>query len=73
MAANEVLRKLVAEKQGAVEAEKTWWAAKKAHTSETFMKELESEKGEDAVLVEGGGPAAGATKTTAGKKGKGKN
>jgi translocation protein SEC66 len=64
------------------QTEKEWWENRKAAIQSEFLKELDEEKkaagdsstvksiDDDAVLVEGGGPA---DKSGKGKKKKGKN
>jgi len=80
MANNDLLRKRTDEIQAQAASERAWWDKKRAGIQSDFMKELDGpakpatpgEKGasdEDAVLVEAGGPAAGAK---SGKKKKGK-
>lgn len=79
IAANTQLRKRLDEIEAQAATEKEWWEKKRATIQSEFMKELEgvpttpakslaSKAGsdEDAVLVEGGGPAAGSMR----KKGK---
>ena len=79
IAANTQFRKRLDEIEAQAATEKKWWGKKRAAIQSEFMKELDgatttlaksltSKAGsdEDAVLVEGGGPAAGSRK----KKGK---
>jgi len=79
IAANTQLRKRLDEIQAQAATEKEWWEKKRATIQSEFMKELDgapttpakSSTGkagsdEDAILVEGGGPAVGSMK----KKGK---
>jgi translocation protein SEC66 len=49
--------------------EKEWWENRKSAIRTEFMKELDEEKKgeEDAVLVEGGGPAGSVGKAKKGK------
>lgn len=91
MAQNALIRQRVAELQAQAKTDREWWDKKRASIQSDFMKELEEDsarskptvptgdKGasdEDAVLVEGGGPASmgsvagtkGGTKKRKGKK-----
>ena len=80
---NNLLKERVAEIQSQLPAEKAWWDNKRAGIQSDLMKELETSgngkavepaprrtgSDEDAVLVDGGGPAG----SQGGKKKKGKN
>lgn len=80
MAANTMFRQKLEEIQSQTESEKAWWEKRRASIQEEFMKELDSESAataktskagsdEDAVMVEGGGPAAtGSMRKKKGKK-----
>ncbi|KAI9720371.1 MAG: hypothetical protein M1812_002877 [Candelaria pacifica] len=80
MAANSALRNRIEEIQGRTTSERQWWEKKRANIQSDFMKELGEEaiskpatpgergSDEDAVMVEGGGPASKASS----KKKKGK-
>jgi len=70
IAANTVFRKRLDEIQAQTTADKEWWEKKLASIQSEFMKEIEGESAipaksnaqkassdEDAILVEGGGPA----------------
>lgn len=82
MAQNALVRQRVAELQTQAKVDREWWDKKKAGIQSDFMKELEEDSAksrptvatgdkatsdEDAVLVEGGGPAS--TGSVAGTKG----
>lgn len=82
MAQNALVRQRVAELQAQAKTDREWWDKKKASIQSDFMKELEGDAAkskpttatgdkvasdEDAVLVEGGGPAS--TGSAAGAKG----
>lgn len=69
MAANIMFRQKLDDIQSQSEAEIEWWKNRRASIQDEFMKELDTESGapakiskpgsdEDAVLVDGGGPAA---------------
>ncbi|KAI9813079.1 MAG: translocation protein S66 [Pycnora praestabilis] len=83
MAASAMIRKRTEEIQAQAKPEREWWDKKRATIQSDFMKELEGgpsskaatpgERGgsdEEAVLVEGGGPATGGKGTIKKKKGK---
>jgi translocation protein SEC66 len=70
MAANNLFRTKLSEIQEQTEFEKSWWEKRRASIQSEFMKELETEStstakvtasktssDEDAIMVEGGGPA----------------
>lgn len=82
MAQNALIRQRVAELQAQAKIDREWWDKKKASIQSEFMKELDADSAklkpiaaagdkfgsdEDAVLVEGGGPAS--TGSVAGTKG----
>ena len=83
MAQNALIRQRVAELQAQAKTDREWWDKKKASIQSEFMKELDEDSAkstrqiaatgekvvsdEDAVLVEGGGPAS--TGSLAGTKG----
>jgi translocation protein SEC66 len=69
MAQNTILRERLGEILSKNATEKEWWENRKSAIRTEFMKELDDEKKseEDAVLVEGGGPAGSVGK---GRKGK---
>ena len=82
MVNNATIRERVAELQAKGRADREWWDKERASISSKFMQELDEEvpggsskpvstgpgnSDEEAVLVEAGGPAAGAS--TAGSKG----
>lgn len=85
MVNNAIIREKVAETQAKAKADRDWWDKERANIQSNFMKELDDadvSKGttsasgnerpgsdEDAVLVEGGGPASSGS--AAGKGGKG--
>ncbi|KAH8602886.1 Pre protein translocase subunit Sec66-domain-containing protein [Bisporella sp. PMI_857] len=82
IAANTAFKKRLNEVQSKAPAEKEWWEKRRASIQSEFMKELDqdsttsgkspvSEAGSDeAILVEGGGPAANSTGSVRKKKGK---
>ena len=89
MVNNAIIREKVAETQAKAKADREWWDKERANIQSNFMKELDDAdvaKGtastsanerpgsdEDAVLVEGGGPASsGSAAGKGGKKRKGK-
>ncbi len=79
-----IIRNRIEEVQAQAKVERDWWDKRRARIESDFMKELDGgaavakpttpgEKGgsdEDAVIVEGGGPAVGAKGSTRKKKGK---
>ena len=82
MAQNAIVRQRVAGLQAQAKVDRDWWDNKKASIQSDFMKELGEDSAksrptaatgdkagsdEDAVLVEGGGPAS--TGSAAGSKG----
>ncbi|KAI0164813.1 Sec62/63 complex, subunit Sec66 [Xylariaceae sp. FL1272] len=75
IAANTVLRQRLEEIEGKTEAEKEWWAKKRATIQTDFMKGLDDEvsnkvgSDDDVVHVESNSPAS----TPSGKKKKGKH
>jgi translocation protein SEC66 len=79
MAQNTQIRERLGEILSTTQTEKEWWEKRKAAIQSDFMKELDDEKKsvtsevgsyDDAVLVEGGGPA---DKSGKAKKKKGKH
>ena len=66
MAQNNHIRESLDEILSKAASEKAWWDKRKADIQADFMKELDEEKvkssEDDAVLVEGGGPAGGVGK-----------
>lgn len=83
MAQNTHIKERLTEILATSQTEKEWWEKRKATIQSDFMQELEDEKksatseasgvkvsDDDAVFVEGGGPA---DKSGKGKKKKGKN
>ena len=89
MVQNAIIREKVAEIQEKGRADREWWDKERASIQSKFMQELDEEKpvepwkgaasggvnsDEDAVLVEGGGPASGSAPGSKGgtKKKKGK-
>ena len=72
MAQNTHIRDRLGEIMSKTLEEKKWWEKRKADIQSDFMRELDEEKvkssEDDAVLVEGGGPAGSVGK--GGKKGK---
>lgn len=86
MVNNAIIREKVAELQAKGKADREWWDKERASIKSKFMQELDEDKhakssksaaptgvnsDEDAVFVEGGGPASGASKAgTKKKKGK---
>ena len=89
MVQNAIIREKVAEIQEKGRADREWWDKERASIQSKFMQELHEEKpvetpkgaasggvnsDEDAVLVEGGGPASGSAPGSKGgtKKKKGK-
>ena len=82
MVSNATIREKVAELQAKGRADREWWDKERASIQSKFMKELDEEKpaetpkgarsgavnsDEDAVFVEGGGPASSGS--TPGAKG----
>ena len=89
MVQNAIIREKVAEIQEKGRADREWWDKERASIQSKFMQELDEEKpveqpkgaasggvnsDEDAVFVEGGGPASGSAPGSRGgtKKKKGK-
>ena len=89
MVQSAIIREKVAELQEKGRADREWWDKERASIQSKFMQELDEEKSvepskgavsgsvnsdEDAVLVEGGGPASGSASGSKGgtKKKKGK-
>ena len=83
MAQNTQIRERLGEILSTSQSEKEWWDKRKATIQSDFMRELDEEKNpptsetsgvkgsdDDAVIVEGGGPA---DKSGKGKKKKGKH
>ena len=85
MVNNAAIRDKIAELQAKGEADREWWDKERASIQSKFMKELDEEKraekskgaasgsvnsDEDAVFVEGGGPASGSTPGSKGGTGK---
>jgi len=57
MVMNQRVRKGIDDLQSHAAQDKEWWQKRRASIQEGFMKELDAASNEDAVLVEGGGPA----------------
>jgi len=83
IAANTMLRKKLEDIHAQTAAEKQWWEARRASIQSEFMKELDEDatkvsqpsatkasSDEDAILVEGGGPAVNDKGSIRKKKGK---
>jgi len=76
MAANAIFKKRVAEIQAKVPEDKEWWERRRASMQSELLREegIESpvtpvgNSEDDAILVEGGGPAAGSVRKKKGKK-----
>lgn len=79
-----IIRGRIEEVQAQAKAEREWWDKRRARIESDFMKELDGTASatkpttpgekvgsdEDAVIVEGGGPAAAGKGSTRKKKGK---
>ncbi len=79
-----IIRQKISELQAQAKVEREWWDKRRASIQSDFMKELDESAGsskpttpgerigsdEDAVIVEGGGPAVAGKGSTRKRKGK---